>query len=78
MHGARERINKMKKQIIIEGMSCSHCAARVEKALHKLEGVSAKVDLSAKAANLELAKEVSDDALRAAVEDAGYEVVSIG
>lgn len=67
----------MKKVIGIEGMSCGHCAARVEKALNAIEGVSAKVDLKAKNAAVEISGEVSDAALKAAVEDAGYEVISV-
>lgn len=67
----------MKKTIMIEGMSCGHCSARVEKALNALDGVEAKVNLEAKSAEVTLSKEVSDDALRKAVEDAGYEVKAI-
>lgn len=67
----------MKKLLIIEGMSCGHCSARVEKALNAIEGVNAKVDLKAKTASVELSGEIGDDVLKAAVEDAGYEVVSV-
>ncbi|HWS30127.1 MAG TPA: copper ion binding protein [Clostridia bacterium] len=67
----------MKKTLVIEGMSCNHCVAHVEKALNAIEGVSAKVDLKAKTASVELDREVGDDVLKAAVEDAGYDVVSI-
>ncbi len=67
----------MKKTLVIEGMSCNHCVAHVEKALNAIEGVNAKVDLKAKTASVELDREVGDDVLRAAVEDAGYDVVSI-
>ena len=67
----------MNKTMKIEGMSCGHCSGRVEKALNAIEGVSATVDLEAKTASISLQKEVSDDVLRKAVEDAGYEVVSI-
>lgn len=68
---------KMKKTLVIEGMSCGHCAAHVEKALNSIEGVRAKVDLNAKTASVELSQEVKDDTLKAAVADAGYEVVGI-
>lgn len=67
----------MKKQMKIEGMSCGHCSARVEKALNALDGVEAKVDLEAKTAEVTLSKEVSDEALIKAVVDAGYEVTSV-
>lgn len=65
----------MEKKIVIEGMSCGHCTARVEKALNALPGVSATVDLNTKTATV--TGEVSDDALKEAVTDAGYDVVSI-
>jgi Copper chaperone len=67
----------MTKVMKIEGMSCEHCSARVEKALNMIEGVSAKVKLEAKEALVELESEISNDVLRKAVEDAGYEVVEI-
>ena len=68
---------QMNKTMKIEGMSCGHCSGRVEKALNGIDGVSATVNLEAKTASVSLSKEVSDDVLRKAVEDAGYEVVSI-
>ena len=67
----------MKKTIMIEGMSCGHCSARVEKALNALDGVEAKVNLEAKSAEVTLSKEVPDGALRKAAEDAGYEVKGV-
>jgi Cu+-exporting ATPase len=49
----------------------------VEKALNAIDGVEAKVNLETKTATLTLSKDVSDDVLRGAVTEAGYEVVSI-
>lgn len=63
------------KTLKIEGMSCGHCSARVEKALNAIEGVEAKVDLAAKTAQVNLTEEVSDETLKKAVTDAGYEVL---
>lgn len=63
------------KTLKIEGMSCGHCSARVEKALNGIDGVEAKVDLNTKTAELNLSKDVADETLKKAVEDAGYEVV---
>ncbi|MBQ7792503.1 MAG: heavy-metal-associated domain-containing protein [Clostridia bacterium] len=65
----------MEKIIKIDGMSCSHCSSRVEKVLNQIDGVSAVVNLEAKTATLTLTKEVSDDVLKEAVEDAGFTVV---
>ena len=68
----------MNKTVKIEGMMCEHCAARVEKALAAVAGVSdVKVDLAAKQAVVTLSEAVEDSALTAAVTDAGYEVTGI-
>ena len=67
----------MKKIMKIEGMSCGHCTARVEKALNAIPGVSASVSLEDKSATVSLSGDVTDDTLRSVVIDAGYEVVSI-
>lgn len=69
--------NKMKKVMKIEGMSCEHCSGRVEKALNAMTGVAAKVDLAAGTAAVEIDGAVEDGALKAAVEDAGYDVTEI-
>jgi copper ion binding protein len=68
----------MKKIVSVEGMTCGHCAMHVENALKGISGVqSAKVDLKAKSAVIELAHDVADADIKAAVDDAGYEVVGI-
>ncbi len=64
----------MTKTMTIEGMMCKHCAARVEKALSAL-GVTATINLEDKTAAV--TGSAADEALRKAVEDAGYKVVSI-
>jgi len=69
--------NIMNKTMTIEGMSCGHCSARVEQALNGLTGVKAAVNLDTKTASIELSEEVSDEVLKKAVEDAGYEVTEI-
>lgn len=68
----------MKKTIRIEGMSCGHCTARVKKALEGLTGVtSVEVDLSANIATIEADDTVTDDALKSAIDDAGYDVLTV-
>lgn len=59
----------------IEGMMCPHCQAAVTKALEALEGTKAEVNLEKKEAYVEtgLEKEI----LKKAVEDAGYQVISV-
>lgn len=75
-HRNKEDIS-MKKVLKIEGMMCSHCTGRVDKALNEMDGVKATVSLEGKSAEVELTKDVSDEALVKAVTDAGYEVVDI-
>ena len=67
----------MHKILVIEGMSCGHCAAHVERALNSLPNVRAKVNLAQKTAEVESAAEIDEALLRKTVADAGYEVVSI-
>ena len=69
--------NTVNKTIHIDGMMCAHCTGRVEKALNDLPGVEATVDLDSKSAAVTCTPDVSDDALRQAVEDAGYHVTDI-
>jgi copper ion binding protein len=65
----------MKTTLKIEGMSCEHCVHHVTEALKGVAGVSsAKVDLKKKSAEVEHADAVTQAALKAAVEEAGYEV----
>lgn len=67
---------EMKKILKVEGMSCGHCKAAVEKALKAVDGVEdAVVSLEEKTAQVTLNKEVPDHVLTKAVTDAGYEVV---
>ena len=68
----------MKKVICIEGMHCGHCTSNVDKALREIPGVSdVKVELDAKTATVEASDGVTDDALRKAVDDLGFDVTAI-
>ena len=68
----------MEKIMVMEGMMCSHCTGRVQKALEALENVEqAVMNLEEKTATVTLLSEVSDTALTEAVTDAGYEVKEI-
>ncbi len=67
-----------KKTVFVEGMTCSHCEQHVEEALKELDGVqSAKANRKKKTAVIKLTGEVSDDSIRNAVKEAGYEVTDI-
>ena len=69
---------KMTKTMKIEGMMCSHCEARVKKALEKLPQVEeAQVSHTAGTAVLTLNADVEDAALKEAVEAQDYTVLSI-
>ena len=72
---AQQEETAMKKTLTIEGMMCAHCVAHVEKALNALDGVTAVVDLASKTAVV--TGDVSDEALKKAVADAGYQVTDI-
>lgn len=68
----------MEKLLIVEGMSCGHCSARVQKALMALEGVSkATVNLESKEVMIEIVGDLSNDILTETIEDAGYDVVEV-
>lgn len=65
------------KLLTVEGMRCENCQARVENALNRLDGVACRVNLRKKRAAVSYSAEVSDEALRAAVEELGYRVTEI-
>jgi len=72
------KVNEMKKEIKIDGMMCAHCKMMVEKALSNVEGVSnVEVSLEDKKAVVSMSAEITDETLKKAVEDAGYQVVEI-
>ena len=73
-----KEIDTMTKTLKIEGMSCMHCAGAVTKALGAINGLrDAKVDLESKTATVEMSGTITEDMLRAAVEEAGFELVGI-
>ena len=74
--GKQKKENKaMEKALKIEGMMCAHCEARVKKCLEAFSEVEeAVVSHEAGTAILKLNADVSDEALKKAVEDQGYTV----
>lgn len=62
----------------VEGMSCAHCEAKVEKELGKLPGVAAKADSNANRVEVSYGDGtgVSRAEIEAAVREAGYAVES--
>jgi Cu+-exporting ATPase len=68
----------MKRILKVEGMSCGHCKAAVEKVLKGIDGVdNAVVDLNNKTAEVILNKDINKDILSNAVIEAGYEVSEV-
>jgi copper chaperone CopZ len=69
----------MLKKVFIDGMSCGHCAARIEKSLSELDGVSkVKVNLTGKFAEIDTSKDLDEVRVLAAIDGAGYSLVKIG
>ncbi len=68
----------MEKTMKIEGMMCGHCEARVKKCLEALAQVEeAAVSHEKGTAVVKLSVEISDEALKKAVEDQDYKVTAI-
>ena len=59
-------------ELAIGGMTCASCAARVEKKLNKLDGVTATVNFATERASLTVPAAISSDELIGVVEQAGY------
>ena len=59
-------------ELSIDGMTCASCAARIEKRLNKLDGVTATVNFATERASVDYPVTVDRHDLVAAVEAAGY------
>lgn len=68
----------MKKQFKVDGMSCEHCQKRVENALSELNGVNeVVVILDGGTVDVDYDEAlIAEAAMIAAIEDAGYDVIS--
>ena len=74
----KKETKTMEKTLKIEGMMCGHCEMHVKKALEALDGVgNAEVSHKTGTAVVTFQKEVSDDVLKKAVTDQGYNVTDI-
>ncbi|MGK5738021.1 heavy metal translocating P-type ATPase [Micromonospora sp. URMC 103] len=62
-------------ELSIGGMTCASCAARIEKKLNRMEGVSASVNYATEKATVRYADDVTPDELIATVEKTGYTAV---
>ncbi|MER6757116.1 heavy metal translocating P-type ATPase [Micromonospora echinofusca] len=59
-------------ELAIGGMTCASCAARIEKKLNRMDGVTATVNYATEKATVRYADEVTPDDLIATVEKTGY------
>ncbi len=62
-------------ELKVEGMSCGGCAASVKRAVQALDA-NASVDVDLTSKRVTVATTAQLDAVKTAVEDAGYDVVS--
>jgi copper chaperone len=63
------------RSLVVTGMSCEHCATAVRAEIGKLDGVTGvDVDVAAGRVLITGSPLPGDAALRAAVEEAGYEL----
>lgn len=63
-------------QIRIEGMTCRHCTAAVEKALAGVAGVDQVVEVSLETGIATIEGTATTNALASAVKDAGYQMTT--
>jgi len=66
------------EQFIVPGVSCQHCVSAVTREVSALSGVKqVQVDLDTKLVTVEHGAEVASEAIVAAIQEAGYEEVSL-
>lgn len=56
----------------VQGMTCTSCAARIEKKLNRMDGVSATVNYATEKATVQVADGIAPDDLIGTIEQAGY------
>lgn len=77
-NAAEANVTASEKTVTVKGMMCSHCEARVKKALEELDGISEAVVSHEKGtAVLSLSADIPDRKIKKAVQDAGYKFVGI-
>ena len=59
----------------VPDISCAHCKAAIEAEVAKVEGVES-VDVDVDARTVTVSGSAADDALRAAIDEAGYQLAS--
>jgi copper chaperone len=67
--------NDNRREFSVKGMTCEHCVLSVTEEVSEVPGVE-NVDVDLAAGRLVVRGDVTDEAVSAAVSEAGYEVVS--
>lgn len=63
--------------VTVQGMTCGHCVEAVRSEVAKIDGVTGvEVDLESGRVDIDSDRPVAEADLRAAVDEAGYELVS--
>lgn len=71
-------LNNKKTIIEISGMSCNHCASRIETSLSKLPNIKKViVDLSSNTATITSSKDLDIKEVQNTVEDLGYKFIKV-
>ncbi len=73
--GAAVAVAPSRLELEITGMTCASCAARIEKRLNKLDGVTASVNYATERARVDFDEHTAPEDLVAAVEAIGYGAV---
>ena len=69
---AQQAVERQAVELSIGGMTCASCAARIEKKLNKLDGVTATVNFATEKAAVSFPGTITPDDLIAVVERTGY------
>ena len=64
----------MKKEFKIEGMSCNHCVMAVKKSLSKINLIKFEVAIGSAKVEFD-EKEIAEEVIIRAIEEAGYQVI---
>jgi copper chaperone len=68
----------MTKEFTVSSISCQHCVNAITKEVSSLQGVHhVKVDLGSKRVSVEANEQVSVDAIVQAINEAGYDDVTV-
>ncbi|MDC7292079.1 heavy-metal-associated domain-containing protein [Butyrivibrio sp. DSM 10294] len=79
----REPDKKLKGPVIktrvfkIDGMHCENCTNRVKRAINRIDGVSARLNLRKKEAIVQFEADLEDTVITSEIERLGYQVLQV-